>query len=178
MNAPVGSLVNVAALGQLGVGKLHKYDELGRAVVHFAEEGTSTLAPKTAMVRARLSESTPVRFKTAAGAVAAGEIVDLLVEREDGGFVYRVAADGAMHDVWEGLIMPVVETTDPMQLLKAYRWDTPRNYVARWSMAETYGRWCAASGGLPAVLGARVMPLDTRYMQPAVSCLIGRLVSS
>ena len=47
MNAPVGSLVNVIALGQLGVGKLHKYDELGRAVVHFGGEGTRTLAPKT-----------------------------------------------------------------------------------------------------------------------------------
>lgn len=159
MNAPVGSLVNVAALGQLGVGKLHKYDELGRAVVHFGGEGTRTLAPKTVIARARLSESTPVRFKTAAGAVATGDIVDFLIEREDGGFVYRVHADGEMHDVWEGLIMPVGETTDPMQLLKAYRWDTPRSYVARWSMADIYGRWCAASGGLPAMLGARVLPL-------------------
>lgn len=159
MNAPVGSLVNVAALGQLGVGKLHKYDELGRAVVHFGGEGTRTLAPNTFIARARLSESTPVRFKTAAGAVVTGEIVDFLIEREDGGFVYRVRSDAEMHDVWEGMIMPVGETTDPMQLLKAYRWDTPGSYVARWSMADTYGRWCAASGGLPAMLGARVMPL-------------------
>lgn len=157
MNAPVGSLVNVAALGQLGVGKLHKYDELGRAVVHFGGEGTRTLAPKTPIARARLSESTPVRFKTAAGTVAMGDIVDFLIEREDGGFVYRVRADGQMHDVWEGLIMPIGETTDPMQLLKAYRWDTPRSYVARWSMADIYGRWCAATGGLPAMLGARVL---------------------
>lgn len=159
MNAPVGSLVNVAALGQLGVGKLHRYDELGRAVVHFGGEGTRTLAPRTPMARARLSESTPVRFKTAAGAVATGHIVDFLIEREDGGFVYRVCSGGDIHDVWEGLIMPVGETTDPMQLLKAYRWDTPRSYVARWSMADAYGRWCAASGGLPAMLGARVLPL-------------------
>lgn len=79
MTAPIGSLVNVAALGQLGVGKLHKYDELGRAVVHFGGEGTRTLAPKTHMARARLSESTPVRFKTAAGDVAIGDIVDLLI---------------------------------------------------------------------------------------------------
>jgi ATP-dependent helicase HepA len=159
VTAPIGSLVNVLALGQLGVGKLHKYDELGRAVVHFGGEGTRTLAPKTPLARARLSQSTPVRFKTAAGAVATGEIVDFLIEREDGGFIYQVASNGEMHDVWEGLIMPVGETTEPMQLLKAYRWDTPRSYIARWSMADIYGRWCAASGGLPAMLGARVLPL-------------------
>jgi superfamily II DNA or RNA helicase len=159
LNAPIGSLVNVLALGQLGVGKLHKYDELGRAIVHFGGEGTRTLAPKTPVVRARLSGSTPVRFKSAIGKVSVGEILDFLMEREDGGFIYRVVSDGEVHDVWEGLIMPVGETTDPMQLLKAYRWDTPRSYVARWSMADTYGRWCAASGGLPAMLGARVLPL-------------------
>jgi superfamily II DNA or RNA helicase len=100
-----------------------------------------------------------VRFKTAAGAVATGEIVDLLIEREDGGFVYRVDSGGQMYEVWEGLIIPVGETTDPMQLLKAYRWDTPRSYISRWSMADIYGRWCAVSGGLPAMLGARVLPL-------------------
>ena len=159
MSAPAGSLVNVAALGQLGVGKLHKYDELGRAVVHFGGEGTRTLAPNTQIARARLSKSTPVRFKIAAGVVETGEIVDFLIEREDGGFVYRVAGDGEVHDVWEGLIMPLADTADPMGLLKAYRWDTPRSYMARWSMADTYGRWCAASGGLPAMLGARVLPL-------------------
>jgi superfamily II DNA or RNA helicase len=107
----------------------------------------------------RLSPETSVRFKTAAGTVAIGEIVDFLIKREDGGFVYRVAFDDEIHDVWEGLIMPIGETTDPVQLLKAYRWDTPRNYIARWSMADTYGRWCASSGGLPAMLGARVLPL-------------------
>jgi hypothetical protein len=106
-----------------------------------------------------LSGSTPVRFKTAAGTVENGEIVDFLVEREDGGYVYRVRSDDEMHEVWEGLIMPAGETTDPMSLLKAYKWDTPKNYFARWSMAEIYGRWCAASGGLPAMLGARVLPL-------------------
>jgi superfamily II DNA or RNA helicase len=159
VTAPIGSLVNVAALGQLGVGKLHKYDELGRAVVHFGGEGTRILAPRTPIFRARLSETTPVKFKTSSGSVAEGEIVDLLIEREDGGYVYRVRSEDEMHEVWEGLIMPVGETTDPMSLLKAYRWDTPKNYTARWSMAEIFGHWCAASGGLPAMLGARVMPL-------------------
>lgn len=159
MIAPIGSLVNVAALGQLGVGKLHKYDELGRAVVHFPGEGTRTLAPRTPIARVRLSTSTPVRFRTRAGAVATGDIVDLLIVREDGGFVYRVLSDGEMHEVWEGLIMPVGETADPMHLLKAYRWDTPGSYMARWSMLEIYGRWCAVSSGLPAMLGARVLPL-------------------
>lgn len=159
MTTPIGSLVNVAALGQLGVGKLHKYDDLGRAIVHFGGEGTRILAPKTPIARARLSGSTPVRFKASDGDVTNGEIIDLLIEREDGGYVYRIRAGDKIHEVWEGLIMPVGETTDPMSLLKAYRWDTPKNYIARWSMAEIYGRWCAASGGLPAMLGARVMPL-------------------
>jgi ATP-dependent helicase HepA len=156
---PIGSLVNVAALSELGVGKLHKYDELGRAVVHFSGEGTKTLAPKAPMSRARLSGSTPVRFKTALGEVVTGEIIDFLVQREDGGFVYRVTSGNNVHEVWEGHIMPLTETTDPMHVLKAYRWDAPRNYYARWSMADTYGRWCAASAGLPAMLGARVLPL-------------------
>jgi len=159
MTTPIGSLVNVSALGQLGVGKLHKFDELGRPIVHFGGEGTRTLAQKTSMSRARLSPCTPVRFKTGDGEVALGEVVEFLVQREDGGFVYRVASEGEMHDVWEGHIMPEGETTDPLQLLKAYRWDTPRSYVARWSMADIYARWCAASGGLPAMLGARVLPL-------------------
>jgi ATP-dependent helicase HepA len=159
MTAPIGSLVNVAALGQLGVGKLHKYDELGRAVVHFDGEGTRTLARKTEIARARLSECTPIRFQTSAGTPAVGEIVEFLIQREDGGFVYRVVSDSEFHDVWEGLIMPIGDTTDPMQLLKAYRWDTPRNYIDRWAMAEIYGRWFASSGGLPAMLGARVLPL-------------------
>src|SRR3546814_15485094 len=104
MTAPIGSLVNVSALGQLGVGKLHKFDELGRPIVHFGGEGTRTLAQKTSMSRARLSPCTPVRFKTGDGEVALGEVVEFLVQREDGGFVYRVASEGEMHDVWEGHI--------------------------------------------------------------------------
>lgn len=159
MTAPIGSLVNVLALGQLGVGKLHKYDELGRAVVHFGGEGTRILAPKTPIARARLSEATPVRFRTAAGDAAVGEILEFLIEREDGGFVYRVHADGETHDVWEGHIMPVGETSDPLQLLKAYRWDTPRSFLARWSMTDIQSRWYASTGGFPAMLGARIMPL-------------------
>jgi hypothetical protein len=159
MTAPVGSLVNVVALGQLGVGKLRKYDELGRAVVYFDGEGTRILAPRTPTSRARLSDCTRVRFETAAGTVSVGEILHFLIQREDGGFVYRVVSDGQIYDVWEGQIMPVGETTDPMQLLKSYRWDTPRNYIARWSMADIYSRWCATSGGLPAMLGSRVIPL-------------------
>ena len=53
VRAPSGSLVNVPALGQLGVGKLRKYDELGRAVVYFGGEGNRILAPKTPIARAR-----------------------------------------------------------------------------------------------------------------------------
>ena len=159
MNAPVGSLVNVSALGQLGVGKLHKYDELGRAVVHFGGEGTRILAPKTPIARARLSQATPVRFRTALGETMIGEVVDFLIERSDGGYVYRVSSDSEMHDVWEGHIMPTGETNNPLLLLKTYRWDTPRNYLARWSMADIQSRWYAATGGFPAMLGARIMPL-------------------
>lgn len=159
MIAPVGSLVNVLALGQLGVGKLHKYDELGRAVVHFGGEGTRILAPKTPIARARLSDATPVRFRTADGEDLSGAVVEFLIERADGGFVYRIDAESEMHDVWEGHIMPVGETSDPLQLLKAYRWDTPKNYMARWSMADIQSRWYAATGGFPAMLGARIIPL-------------------
>lgn len=159
VTAPIGSLVSVEALGQLGVGKLHKYDQLGRAIVHFRGEGTRILARGVIIARARLSPSTPVKFKSDNGTVANGSIEELLTEREDGGYVYRVSSDGQMHDVWEGLLVPVIETSDPMQLLKAYRWDTPESFIARWSMAELYGRWSVASGGLPALLGARVRPL-------------------
>ena len=159
MNLPVGSLINVAALGQLGVGKLHKYDELNRAVVHFSGEGTRILAPKTPFARARLSKATPVRFRSASGETLSGVVVEFLVERADGGYVYRIEAGDETHDVWEGNIMPVGETSDPLQLLKAYRWDTPKNYLARWSMADIQSRWYAATGGFPAMLGARIMPL-------------------
>jgi hypothetical protein len=159
MSAPVGSLVNVLALGQLGVGKLHKYDELGRAVVHFGGEGTRILAPKTPIARARLSRSTPVRFRTPGGETATGDILEFLIEREDGGFVYRIDSGGEVHDVWEGHIMSVGETGDPLQLLKSYRWDTPKSFFARWSMTDIQSRWYASTGGFPAMLGARIMPL-------------------
>lgn len=159
LKAPIGSLVNVLALSQLGVGKLHKYDELGRAVVHFGGEGTRILAPKTPLVRARLSEGTPVRFRRADGQAAQGQVVDFLVERDDGGFVYRISSGGDLYEIWEGHLMPVGETGDPLQLLKAYRWDTPKSFSARWFMADMYARWYAASGGFPAMLGSRVLPL-------------------
>jgi ATP-dependent helicase HepA len=157
--APVGSLVNVQALSQLGVGKLHKYDELGRAVVHFSGEGTRIIAANTPVVRARLGKATPVRFRTAAGEAAAGKVLEFLVQREDGGFVYRIASGGEVHDVWEGHIMPGGSESDPLQLLKTYRWDTPKSYIARWSMADIFARWYAVSGGFPAMLGARILPL-------------------
>ena len=137
-SAPVGSLVNVLALGQLGIGKLHKYDEIGRAVVHFGGEGTKILAPKTPIVRVRLSATTPVLFLTQAGETLPSEVLEFLSEREDGGFVYTVASGEAVHDVWEGHIMPDGESNDPLQLLKAYRWDPPKSYMARWSMADLY----------------------------------------
>lgn len=159
VTAPVGSLVNVLALSQLGVGKLHKYDELGRAIVHFGGEGTRILAPKTPLSRARLSEATPVRFRASNGETLTGAVIEFLIERSDGGYVYRVEAHGESHDVWEGHMMPVGESSDPLQLLKAYRWDPPKNYLARWSMAEIQSRWYASTGGFPAMLGARILPL-------------------
>jgi ATP-dependent helicase HepA len=100
MSVPIGSLINVAALGQLCVGKLHKFDELGRAIVHFGSEGTRILAPKTPIARARLSESTPVRFKTAAGYVMNGEISDFLSTREDGGYIYRCSPSAPLRQIW------------------------------------------------------------------------------
>ncbi len=159
LTVPIGSLVNVLALSQLGIGKLHKYDELGRAIVNFSGEGKRIIARNTPIVRARLGKATPVRFRMASNEEAIGEIVDFLIERADGGFVYRVGCGDDTHDVWEGHIMPVGESNDPLQLLKTYRWDTPNNYVARWSMADIYARWFAVSGGFPAMLGARIMPL-------------------
>ncbi len=159
VNVPAGSLVNVLALGQLGIGKLHKYDAIGRAFVHFGGEGTKILAPRTPISRVRLSAATPVRFRTHAGETLHGEVLEFLLEREDGGFVYRIASGEAVHDVWEGHLMPDGESNDPLQLLKAYRWDPPKNYMARWSMADLYGRWRAASGGFPTMLGARIVPL-------------------
>ena len=159
LKPPIGSLVSALSLSYLGVGKLHKYDERGRAVVHFGEEGTHVLAETTPTSRVRLSTGTPVRFRKAGGEVAMGEVQEFLVEREDGGFVYRVRVNDEVHDVWEGHVMPLTETNDPLQLLKAYRWDMPINFMARWSMADEYTRWFAASGGFPAMLGARVIPL-------------------
>src|SRR4051812_41772954 len=105
-SAPLGSLVNVLALGQLGIGKLHKYDEFGRAVVHFGGEGTKIIAQTTPMARVRLGAATPVRFRTEAGETLRGEVFEFLLERQDGGFVYRVASGEAVHDVWEGHIIP------------------------------------------------------------------------
>ena len=159
MTVPKGSLVNVSALAQLGVGKLREYDDLGRAIVYFGGEGNRILAPKTEIIRARLSSGTPVRFRIDSDTIADGKVIDYLSERGDGGFVYQVHSGEEVHDVWEGLIMPTGETDDPLELLKVYRWDTPRNYTSRWSMADLHSRWCAASGGLPAMLGARVLPL-------------------
>jgi ATP-dependent helicase HepA len=156
---PIGSLVNVAALAHSGVGKLHKYDGNGRAVVHFHGEGTRILAPTTPITRAQLSCSTPVRFKTSDGTVKNGTIVEFLIKRHDGGFVYRIDSADGMHDVWEGHIMPSIDTGDPMQLFKSYRWDSPASFIARWAMVEKYADWFAASGGFPAMLGARIMPL-------------------
>lgn len=159
MTVPIGSLVNVSALAQLGVGKLREYDDLGRAIVYFGGEGNRILAPKAEIIRARLSSGTPVRFRIDSDTIADGKVIDYLSERGDGGFVYQVHSGQEVHDVWEGLIMPTGETDDPLELLKVYRWDTPRNYTSRWSMADLHSRWCAASGGLPAMLGARVLPL-------------------
>ncbi|RWX60124.1 hypothetical protein EN780_32825, partial [Mesorhizobium sp. M4B.F.Ca.ET.089.01.1.1] len=151
--------MNVLALGQLGVGKLHKYDELGRAIVHFSGEGTRIIAPNTPIVRTRLSEGTPVRFRTATGTTANGEVLEFLVERDDGGFVYRIQSEDGLFEVWEGFIMPVGDSTDPLNLLKTYRWDSPKSFMGRWSIADLYARWYAASGGFPAMLGACILPL-------------------
>jgi ATP-dependent helicase HepA len=159
MKVPIGSLVNASTLGHLGVGKLHKYDERGRAIVHFGDQGTHTLAQTTPITRTRLSGATPVRFRESGGETAIGEVIEFLIEREDGGFVYRVRAGEEVHDVWEGHIMPFTDTKDPLQLLKAFRWDSPVNFMARWTMVDEYTRWFAASGGFPAMLGARVIPL-------------------
>lgn len=158
MPAPIGSLVNVKSLGHLGIGKLHKYDDLGCATVHFGGEGTHKLARATPLTRVRLSSGTPVRFRQENGDVSIGKIIELLAEREGGGFVYQVGTGTDMHDVWEGLIMPIDEVSDPLQLLKAFRWDTPMNFMARWSVADTYTNWFAASGGFPPMLGARLIP--------------------
>lgn len=156
--APVGSLVNVLALAQLGLGKLHSYDEMGRAVVHFSGEGTRILAPTTPFTRVKLSEATPVRFRTPTGDIREGEVLGFLVVREDGGFVYSVLCGDEVHEIWEGALMPA-DGGGPLQLLRSYRWDTPANYLARWALADLNARWHAISGGFPTMLGARVQPL-------------------
>ena len=158
MTIPVGSLVNVLALGQLGVGKVHSHDELGRTVVYFNGEGNRIMARNTPIVRARLSAVTPVRFRKPSGEKANGEIVEFLVKRQDGGFVYRIRSDGDVYDVWEGNITPRSDTNDALQLLKTYRWDTPKSFLARWSIADINTRWFANTGGFPEMLGSRITP--------------------
>src|SRR3954449_5403922 len=47
-----------------GGSKVYRYDELGRAVVHFGDQATKILAPNTPIARVRLSGATLVRFRT------------------------------------------------------------------------------------------------------------------
>lgn len=159
MSAPIGSLVHVVDLTRLGLGRLRSVDNLGRAAIQFSGEGVKVLAPGVPLRRARLSTETRVRFRSATGEVLHGAIIEDPRERNDGGFVYRVLAEDGAHDVWEGHLVPADDTADPLQMLRSYRWDTPRHYQARWAMLDIHARWRAASGGMPAILGARVLPL-------------------
>ena len=159
MVLPIGCLVNVSALAQLGVGKLRKYDDLRRAVVYFGEEGDRIIAPNTSIVRAKLSSGTPVRFRIDPETTGDGVVIDYLASRSDGGFVYQVRCGVDVHDVWEGRIMPAGQSDSPLELLKLFRWDTQKNYNARWSLVDLCSRLATNFGGLPAMLGARVLPL-------------------
>lgn len=157
---PTGSLVNVRGLAEFGVGKLNGYDPAGRPTVSFPTEGKKLLSPTATVSRVQLGPGTQVRCRIPQReSVVDAVVTGTTAPQADGLYIYRVQVDQEEFLVPEQDLLPVPAATDPLQSLKAFRWDAPKHYFARWSMADLMARWFTASGGFPAILGARVQPL-------------------
>jgi ATP-dependent helicase HepA len=153
-------LVNVRDLAEFGVGKLNGFDPEGRPIIYFSSEGRKVLSARSSLVRVTLGPGTLVRCKLPHRDGPVEGVVTAATEPlPSGHYVYRVRIEGEDVAVAEQNLLPLLAGTDPLQSLKAFRWDAPAYYFARWAMADLMARWFTASGGFPALMGARVRPL-------------------
>lgn len=156
---PLGSLVGISGLSEFGVGKLVGYDDGVRPIVAIAGEGKRVLSPSMKLVRISLANGTRVRFTVKGEPSALGTIAHSAGTSASGANLYCVDSAGEERLVSEADLLPLVDEADPIQLLKAFKWDAPRDCYARWAMADAYARWAAESSGFPVLFGARINPL-------------------
>lgn len=157
---PSGVLVNVKDLAEFGVGKLNGFDADGRPIVHFSSEGKKVLSERSSFSRVTLGPQTLVRCHLPhRDGTVEGRIIAPADPLPNGLFVYRVRVEEEELLVSEQDLLPVLDETNPLQSLKAFRWDAPLHYFARWAMADLMASWFTQSGGFPALIGARVQPL-------------------
>jgi len=155
---PVGSLVTVENLAEFGVGKFIGKDDEGHLKVHFSTEGTKLLSPRLVLTRVVLGKGTSVRCLVG-GTSFSGTVIEPAEQPAEDLYVYRVCLPTGDMMVAEDDLLPLLAGDDPLQSLLTFRWDGPGHYFSRWAMAELEARWHAASGGFPAMLGARIQPL-------------------
>jgi len=119
------------------------------------------LADQRDLVRARLHPGQRVRIFEGAGGPEGAVVGPAEPAGDpDGPWRYRVAAAGAERVVAETELDPLgPRGLDPLEALRELAWRGARPFAARLELLRTRSLWFENAFGIPAFLGARIVPL-------------------
>jgi ATP-dependent helicase HepA len=150
-----GALIRDRTQPARGKGRIQSLGDEGYAEVAWPDGslGNMRLTDQDELVRARLQAGERVRVGEEEGSV-----LELIATPQDALWTYRVELPTGPTEVSEEALTPL-EGTDPCAVLESLAWEGADAFAARLGLLRTLSRWYEDGFGIPAFLGARIVPL-------------------
>ncbi|MCA8924874.1 MAG: hypothetical protein KDD82_23895 [Planctomycetes bacterium] len=171
MSLPAGALIRDRTRRERGYGRIHEPREDGFAVIAWPGEELREMRIHGGgdLIRAQLHPGQRVRRtedeRGVIGVIHAEVEHEVEVDRYTRQPIlrlreYEVRFDDEVMTLGEDVLEPVPpEGNDPRETLLGCAWQTPRAFTARVDLLRTTSLWYENAFGIPAFLGARVVPL-------------------
>ena len=171
MSLPAGALIRDRTRRERGYARIAEPREDGFALIAWPGEEPREMRIQGGgdLIRAQLHPGQRVRRtddeREAEGVIQAEVEHEVEVDRFTRKEVlrlkeYQVDFDGEVVALTEDVLEPLaVQGSDPREILLGSAWQTPRAFTARVDLLRTTSLWYENAFGIPAFLGARVMPL-------------------
>jgi ATP-dependent helicase HepA len=168
MHLPLNALVRIVGSRDLGPGRLTGFDGVGRAQVRLIWTATEVAVdPNNDMERYELFPGTPVALKRSGKVGALHAIVTGQADRpKDGHWIYPVRISGEERKknsdatVSEADLEPLRPVpVQPLDHLRCLAWDSSEQFLRRWTLRLIESGHIGDTGGIPALLGARITPM-------------------
>jgi ATP-dependent helicase HepA len=159
-----GSLVRLSNNRQMGPGRVTAIGE-NQADIHFMWKGVNARVTLRTGGTERyvLPPGTEVKVRDPilSSNDTVARVVKLLEYNETGQtLVYRIAVEDGETNISEDYLEPVQGKADsPLSILRSMTWSKLGEFALRWRMRRQLSIWYECSAGIPALFGARIIPV-------------------